>query len=405
MGPSFPPVEEQLDLIERGAVEVFPREELVDKLKKSRASGKPLRVKFGIDPTSADIHIGHAVTIRKLKHFQELGHQVVVIIGDYTAMVGDPSGRDKTRPQLAHDEVLVHAQTYLEQVGKILDMDRTEVVHNGDWFAQMSFNDVVRLTAKMTVAQLLERDDFGKRYAEGSPVSVHEFLYPLMQGYDSVMVRSDVEIGATEQTFNLTVGRDFQRDAGQDPQVCLTLPILVGTDGVKKMSKSLGNTIGISEAPTDMYGKAMSIPDDLIMDYFELATEVPLDEARALLDADGPMPAKMRLATELVRMYHDAAAADDAAEHFDKTVRRKQTPEEIPEIAVTDDLLKDGQVWIVKLIVHCGFASSNGEARRLIAQGGVSIDDEPIDDANLDFEPEDGMVLKVGKRNFACLRL
>ena len=401
----FPPVEEQLKVIERGTANIFPREELIEKLHRSRQTGQPLRVKFGIDPTSPDIHIGHAVPLRKLRHFQDLGHHVVLIIGDYTAMVGDPSGRDKTRPRLSHEEVMANAATYLEQVGRILDMERTEVVRNGDWFSKMAFADVVQLAAKMTVARLLERDDFAKRYRAGDPISVHEFLYPLMQGYDSVMVRSDVEIGATEQTFNLTVGRDFQRDAGQPPQVCLTLPILVGTDGAMKMSKSLGNYIGISEPPEQMYGKAMSIPDAALMDYFALATDVPLDEAKRLLDDRGPMAAKLALAAALVRLYHGEEAARSAAEHFDRTVRQREAPEDLPEVRLGPDLMKDGRVWIVRLVRHCGFAKTNGEARRLIVQGGVQLDGETVSNPDEDLVPRDGMVLRAGKRNYARLRI
>ena len=262
----------QLKQIERGVAEIFPHEDLVSKLEKSRRENRPLRIKLGIDPTSSDIHLGHAVPLNKLKHFQDLGHQVVLIIGDYTAMVGDPSGRDATRPQLAHEAVMKHAQTYLDQVGKILDRSRTEVVYNGDWFSKMTFLDVIRLAAKMTVARILERDDFLKRYKAGEPISLHEFMYPVMQGHDSVMVRADVEIGGTDQKFNLLVGRQFQKDAGQEPQVAMTLPLLVGTDGVQKMSKSYGNYIGISEPPGVMFGKTMSVPDALLRSYFDLAT-------------------------------------------------------------------------------------------------------------------------------------
>ena len=279
----------QLKQIERGIAEIFPREDLLSKLEKSRRENRPLRIKLGIDPTSSDIHLGHAVPLNKLRHFQDLGHQVVLIIGDYTGMVGDPSGRDSTRPQLTHEAVMKHAQTYLDQVGKILDRSRTEVVYNGDWFSKMSFLDVIRLAAKMTVARVLERDDFLKRYKAGEPISLHEFMYPLMQGHDSVMVRADIEIGGTDQKFNLLVGRQFQKEAGQEPQVAITLPLLVGTDGVQKMSKSYGNYIGISEPPGAMFGKTMSIPDALLRSYFDLATALPAEQVERLLagDADG----------------------------------------------------------------------------------------------------------------------
>jgi tyrosyl-tRNA synthetase len=399
----FPPIDEQLKRIERGTVTIFPREELIQKLERSRRENTPLRVKLGIDPTSPDIHIGHGVALRKLKHFQDLGHQVVLIIGDYTAMVGDPTGQDKTRPQLTHEKVLANAKTYLDQTAKILDMSRVETVFNGDWFSKMSFTDVVKLAAQMTVARMLERDDFAKRVKEGSPISLHEFLYPLMQGYDSVVIRSDVEIGATEQTFNLTVGRDLQRDAGMPPQVALTLPILVGLDGVRKMSKSLGNYIGVSETPEQQYGKAMSIPDAVIRSYFELATDVPMDEVDALIAQKGAMAAKLRLAGEIVRIYHSQEAAQRAAEHFDRTVRKKEAPDEIPEVHVPADMLKEGKLWIVKLIRHCNFAPTNNHARQLAGQGGVTLDGAVVKDG--DVAIRDGMILRAGKRNYAKIRI
>jgi tyrosyl-tRNA synthetase len=398
----FDDVGAQTQRIERGVLDIFPRDEFIQKLERSRKEDRPLRIKFGIDPTSPDIHLGHAVPINKLKHFQDLGHHIVLIIGDYTAMVGDPSGRDSTRPQLTHDQVLAHARTYLDQVGRVLDMSRVEVVHNGDWFSKMCFNDVIGLAAKMTVARLLERDDFMKRYKSGHPISLHEFMYPLMQGYDSVMVRSDVEIGGNDQTFNLLVGRQFQKDAGQEAQAALTLPLLVGTDGELKMSKSYGNHIGIAEPPETMYGKTMSVPDALLQMYFDLTSDVPVDEARRLLAGD-PMPAKMALARNLVTRYHGAQAAEAAAERFDREVRRKELPEDIPEVTVPADLLQDGKVWIARLIVHCGFASSTSEARRLVAQGGVSLDGENIADAGANLSPKPGAVLRVGKRKFARL--
>ncbi len=402
---AFAPAEEQLKRIERGVVSVFPRDEMIHKLERSRRDNKPLRVKYGIDPTRPDLHIGHAVPIRKLRLFQDLGHLAVLIIGDYTAIVGDPSGQDKTRPQLTHEEVLANAKTYLDQIGKIIDLDKTEIVRNGDWFAKMSFDDVLQLTSRMTIARLLERDDFSKRYKDGLPISLHEFLYPLMQGYDSVVVRSDVELGGTEQTFNLMVGRDFQRDDGQEPQVAITLPILVGLDGVRKMSKSYDNYIAVNEAPEQMYGKCMSIPDALIRSYFELATEVTLKEVDALLAKNDPMQTKLRLASEIVALYHGPEAGTKAAEHFDRTVRKKEMPEDIPEVRVTPDLLKDGKIWVVKLIRHCGFAASNGEARRLVSQGGVTLDGVAVTDADTDLAIKDGQVIRAGKRNFATIRL
>ena len=400
----FPDVNTQMKQIERGVLEIFPRDELIKKLEASRRENRPLRIKLGIDPTAPDIHIGHAVPINKLKHFQDLGHQVVLIIGDYTGMVGDPSGRDSTRPQLTHEDVMANARTYLDQAGKIIDLDRAEVVNNGDWFGKMAFLDVIRLTSKITVARLLERDDFAKRYAAQQPISVHEFLYPLMQGYDSVMVRSDVELGGTDQTFNLLVGRNLQKDAAQPPQVALTLPLLVGLDGEMKMSKSYGNHIGISEPAAAMYGKTMSIPDAVLGAYFDLATDVPAEEVRDLI-AGNPLAAKLRLARALVTRYHGEQAADEAARKFDREVRQKELPQDIPDVTVPADRLVDGKVWIAHLIVHCDMAPSTSEARRLVAQGAVSIDGDVLQDPKANIEPRDGMLLKVGKRKFARIAL
>ncbi len=398
----FPEVDTQMKQIARGVVDIFPREELLKKLETSREESRPLRVKLGIDPTSPDIHLGHAVPLNKLRHFQELGHQIVLIIGDYTAMVGDPSGRDSTRPQLTHEAVMENARTYLDQAGKVIDLDRTEIVHNGEWFGKMAFVDVIRLASRMTVARLLERDDFSKRYQAGQPIAFHEFLYPLMQGYDSIMVRSDVELGGNDQTFNLVVGRNLQKEEGMEPQVALTLPLLVGTDGSLKMSKSYGNHIGISEPPEEMYGKVMSVPDDLLKNYFDLCSDVPEEEAARLVAGD-PMQAKLSLAASIVGRYHGERAAKEAAEHFDRTVRRRELPEDIPDVTVPDDLLEGGKVWIAKLMVHCGFAKSTSEARRLISQGAVSLNGETVADAGLNIVPEPGLLLKVGKRKFARL--
>ena len=390
----------QLKQIERGVAEVFPREDLVSKLEKSRRENRPLRIKLGFDPTAPDIHLGHAVPLNKLRHFQDLGHQVVLIIGDYTGMVGDPSGRDATRPQLTHEAVMQHAQTYLDQVGKVLDRARTEVVYNGDWFSKMSFLDVIRLAAKATVARILERDDFLKRYKAGEPISLHEFMYPLMQGHDSVMVRADVEIGGTDQRFNLLVGRQFQKDAGQEPQVALTLPLLVGTDGVQKMSKSYGNYIGISEPPAVMFGKTMSVPDALLRSYFDLASDLPAEQVERLLAGD-PMKAKLALACAIVERYHGADAAREAAARFDREVRHKEAPADVPEVRVPPELLADGKIWIARLIVHCGMAASTSEAKRLVEQGAVSMDGQVVTDSGLEVAPHPGFLLKAGKRKFA----
>jgi len=400
----FADVETQMKQIARGTVDIFPREELLSKLESSRRNNRPLRVKYGIDPTSMDIHIGHAVPILKLRHFQDLGHQAVIIIGDYTAMVGDPSGRDTTRPQLTHDQVLANARTYLAQLGKIVALDKAEVVYNGDWFGKMNFLDVIKLASQMTVARLLERDDFSNRYKEGSPISLHEFIYPLMQGYDSVMVRADVELGGNDQTFNLLVGRQLQKDAAQPTQVAVTLPLLVGLDGQMKMSKSYGNHIGINEPASTIYAKAMSIPDSAMRTYFDLTSDVPPEEMERLLAGD-PMTAKMALARSLVRRYHGEQPAAEAAEKFDREVRRKELPEEIPEVRVPPELIEGGKIWIAKLIVHCGHAPSTSEARRLVSQGAVSLDGTPITDPSANITPAAGALLKVGKRKFARLAL
>ncbi len=400
-------VERQLEAIRRGVVPggIVTEEELQRKLDHSLATGRPLRVKLGVDPTAPDIHLGHTVVLRKLRQFQDLGHIAVLIIGDYTAMVGDPSGRSKTRPQLTYDQVEANAQTYVDQTAHILRRDRLEVVRNGDWFRRMAFLDILRLAGKITVARMLERDDFAKRHAKGEPISLHECLYCLMQGQDSVEVRADVELGGTDQTFNLLVGRDFQRDAGQEPQVCITTPILPGLDGVEKMSKSLGNHIGVTAPPADMYGKVMSIPDNLMRDYYVLLTSLPLSEVEALL-AGHPRNAKSRLAKEIVAFYHSPDAADAAAEEFDRVFREHQLPDDIPAVQLPADLLSDPEgVWIVKLLVVSGLTSSSNDARRLIAQGGVTLDGARIADVDARLKLKGGETLRVGKRRFARLLL
>jgi len=402
-------VEEQLEQIRRGVPPggIIHEDELRTKLERALSRQRPLRVKLGVDPTAPDIHLGHTVVLRKLRQFQDLGHTAVLIIGDYTAMVGDPSGRSKTRPQLTYADVEANARTYIEQVSKVLRTDRLEVVRNGDWFRKMTFLEVLRLASKMTVARMLERDDFAKRYSAGNPIALHEFLYCLMQGYDSVQVRADVELGGTDQTFNLLVGRDLQRDAGQEPQVCVTTPILPGLDGVQKMSKSLGNHVGVTDPPSGpdgMFGKIMSIPDDLMRDYFILLTNLPTDEIETIL-AGHPRDAKARLATEITAFFHGREAARAAAEEFDRVFRERQLPDEIPECHVPPDLLKDGKVWIVALVAATGFVASRSEARRLIAQGGVSLDGERITDVEAQVALRGGEVLRVGKRRFARIQL
>ncbi|KAB2836236.1 MAG: tyrosine--tRNA ligase [Candidatus Brocadia sp.] len=402
----FKDVDEQLAILLRGTVDIVTKEELVKKLKRSQEERKPLRIKLGLDPTAPDIHIGNAIPIHKLRAFQSLGHTAILIIGDYTATVGDPSGVNKTRPMITYEKVLENARTYLAQAGKILDLKKTEVIYNSEWFKKMTFHDVIQLAAKMTVARMMERDDFTKRYNAGIPISVHEFIYPLMQGYDSIMVKSDVELGGTDQLFSLLVGRDLQRDAGAEPQVALTTPLLEGIDGNKKMSKSLGNYIGVTESPCEMFGKAMSIPDNLMRKYFELATDLNTDEIHKLLDIHThPRAAKVAMAKAMVRRYHNAQDAEAAAAEFDRVFKEHALPDKIPDVEISGSELADGKIWIAKLIVLCSFATTNSEARRLIQQGGVSINNDPINDPTLNIEIKPGMVLKVGKRRFARIAL
>jgi len=403
-------VEKQLEVIRRGAVEIFSEDELRGKLERAISENRPLRVKLGVDPTAPDIHLGHTVVLNKLRQFQDLGHWAVLIIGDFTAMIGDPSQRKKTRPQLSYEEVRENARTYNEQVVKILDPERLEIVYNGDWFGRMKFSDVIRLAAKVTVAQLIEREDFSQRYRRGEPISLHEFLYPLMQAYDSIQVRADVEIGATDQTFNILLGRELQRDAGMEPQVGITMPMLEGTDGVMKMSKSLGNYIGIAEPPKEIYGKVMSIPDSLMMRYFELVTNVSLEELESIEEGLNtgslhPRDVKMRLAREIVTRFWGEEAAQEAEEEFVRVFSQRQLPDEMEECELNREELKDGRIWIVGLVVKAGFAPSNSEARRLVRQGAVEIDGERVEDINAEVPVRDGAVLRVGKRRFARIRV
>ncbi|MGR3309710.1 MAG: tyrosine--tRNA ligase [Candidatus Brocadiales bacterium] len=398
----FKSVEEQLSVIKRGAVDIVREDELVDKLKRSIKENSPLRVKLGLDPTAPDIHIGNAIPIHKLRAFQQLGHTAILIIGDYTAMVGDPAGVNKTRPMISKEDVLENAKTYLHQMGKIIDVEKAEIVYNSQWFEKMTFSDIIKLTSRVTVARIIERDDFKKRLAAGVPISLHEFLYPLMQGYDSVMVKSDVELGGTDQLFSLLIGRDLQRDYGIEAQITLTTPLLEGTDGNKKMSKSLGNYIGITESPEEMFGKAMSIPDTIMRKYFELATDLNMEQIDKLLDHGvHPRDAKVELGKAIVSRYHNCEAAGKAAIEFDKIFREHKLPEEISEIQVPRGELKDGKLWIVKLLILCRFAATNGEARRLVAQGGVNINNTVCKDPNLEVDVRPDMILKVGKRRFA----
>ena len=402
----FPSVNEQMDLIKYGAVEIIPEDELVKKIERSIKTGKPLKVKLGCDPTKPDLHLGHSVVLRKLRHFQELGHIAVLIIGDFTAMIGDPSGRSKTRPQLSFEETRINGQTYFEQAKKILLPERVEIRYNSEWLGKMTFEDVIRLASKYTVARMLERDDFSKRYKSGEPISIHELLYPLAQAMDSVAIEADVELGGTDQKFNLLVGRDIQREFGQEPQVIITMPLLVGTDGVEKMSKSLDNYIAFNDPPFEMYGKTMSIPDELIYDYFLLTTDLSPTEIenikKQLNDPSvNPRDLKRRLAWELVRMYHGVEEANKAQEEFDKIFVRKEIPEELEEFEIEQG---DGKIRIVELLVQTGLANSKSEAKRLIQLGGVSIDGVKINDIDATVGLDKSFVIKVGKRKFLKIK-
>jgi tyrosyl-tRNA synthetase len=394
--------EEQMAVIRSGAVEILPDGALEQKLARSIKENHPLRVKQGFDPTAPDIHLGHTVGLRKLKQFQDLGHQIVLIVGDFTGMVGDPSGRSATRPQLTEEEVRRNAETYQQQFFKVLDRSKTEVRWNGEWFAPMTFSELIRLASFMTVARILERDDFEKRYRAGEPISVHELYYPLMQAYDSVAVKADIEIGGTDQKFNLLTGRQIQENYGVEPQVVLTLPILPGTDGVQRMSKSTGNYIGIDESPDEIFGKTMSIPDDMILQYFELVADIPfqrLEEIKELLrhEATNPRDIKIELAETLVGMYHGADAGQAAREGFIRQFSQRQTPDdmEVCTVQTSEDRMR-----LAELLVQATCASSLSEAKRKIKQGGVRIDDVSETDPQAFIETSKPFILNVGKRAY-----
>lgn len=399
---SFLPVEEQLEIIKRGTVEIVPENELVEKLTKSYKENTPLKIKLGVDPTRPDLHLGHSVILRKLRQFQDLGHEAILIIGGFTAMIGDPTGQNTTRPPLTLEEVEENAKTYIEQAAKILDSEKLTLVNNNDWLGPMSFMDVIKLTSKMTVARMIERDDFSKRFNNNESISLHEFLYPLAQGQDSVYLNSDVELGGTDQKFNLLVGRQLQKDVGQTPQVALMMPLLVGTDGSAKMSKSYDNYIGIDENPNDMYGKSLSIPDELIYTYFELVTDVAISDLPSVEEKvkSDPRNAKHDLAFAITKLYHGEEAAKEARNHFEQTVINKQVPDDAPELKV------EGSKRIMEIIGELKFSPSNGETKRLIKQGGVSIDGDKVTDFGLELSVGSGeeKVLKVGKRKYAILK-
>lgn len=405
------PATEQLALISRGAEQITPLEELVKKLQRSVATGKPLRVKYGIDPTGIDVHLGHTVPLRKLRLFQELGHQAVLIIGNYTALVGDPSGRDQTRARLTEEQVEANARDYLKQVSRVIDITRAEVRYNGEWFSKFSFLEVMQLTSKITVQRMLERDDFSKRLrAEPSiPISLHECLYPLMQGHDSVEIQADVELGGSEQLFNLMMGRRLQEDAGQEPQVCLTLPILRGLDGERRMGKSLGNYVGVGMTAQEQFDKIMSIPDTLMNEWFCLLTDRTPDEIALLLDPSKthPMEAKKTLCCDIVGFYHGGEAAKAARTEWERTKSQKQDPTEIPEVEISPSVLQDGKLSVVKLLVAMGLATSNNEARRHIQGGAVTVgpDRTRVNDPNAVLDVSAGMIVRVGNRHIRRVRL
>ena len=395
----FPPINEQMDLIRRGVEEILPEEDLEKKLERSLKNNEPLIAKLGCDPSRPDLHIGHGVVLRKLRHFQDLGHTSVLVIGDFTAMIGDPSGRNKTRPQLSLDEARKNAESYVDQAKVILDINTLRIKYNSDWLNKMNFNDVVKLSSSYTVARMLERDDFTKRFKAEIPISIHEFLYPLAQAQDSVELKADVELGGTDQKFNLLVGRDLQKDNGQDPQCIITTPLLEGTDGIEKMSKSYGNDIGLQDSPEDMYGKTLSISDDMILKWFTLAADRDPSEVEAaskrLNDPSvNPMEVKRELARNVVQLFFNEETAEKAEAHFNTVVVGKGIPDEIPVYEL------DSEDLIVNVIFSSGLLKSKGEARRMIKQGAVRLDDKKIDDIQASISPGDEQILKVGKRRF-----
>tara|TARA_A100001037_G_scaffold302555_1_gene334445 strand:+ start:2231 stop:3430 length:1200 start_codon:yes stop_codon:yes gene_type:complete len=398
---SFLPIDKQFDQIKRGCEEIIPENQLLDKLKRSYDSNTPLRVKLGCDPSRPDLHVGHGVVLRKLRHFQDLGHQSILVIGDFTAMIGDPSGRNKTRPQLTLEETKVNAESYINQAGQILDLEKLEIVYNSDWLNKMDFSDVIKLSSHYTVARMLERDDFTKRYQSETPISIHEFMYPLAQGMDSVHLNADIELGGTDQKFNLLVGRDLQKEYDQEPQCVLTLPLLEGTDGQDKMSKSYGNDIGLTDSPQEMYGKTMSITDEMIVKYFRLAADAS-DEDLVKIESNlndssyNPRDAKRLLARSLVELYYDSDSALKAEDHFDEVIVNKSIPDDIPEFQIERETSLVDAAFLSKVV------ASKSEVRRLVKQGAVSVDGKKIDDASLSLVS--GQVIKIGKRRFLKIK-
>ncbi|VAX36358.1 Tyrosyl-tRNA synthetase [hydrothermal vent metagenome] len=402
----FLPVEEQLAIIRRGVEKIVPEEELAAKLQKSYETGRPLRIKYGIDPTGIDLHLGHTVPMRKMRQFQELGHQAVIIIGNYTALVGDPSGRDETRARLTAEQVEANAQDYLKQVGKVIDLDSAEIHRNGDWFAKMNFAGLLELCSKVTVAQLLTRDDFSKRYKAEQPIYLHECLYPIMQAWDSVEIKSDIELGGTEQLYSFMLARDLQKDQKLNQQMGVMSPILVGLDGVRRMGKSLGNYIGISETAYEMMKKFMQLPDDCMQMFFELLTDIPADEINHVL-AGHPKEAKVTLAKTIISEYHDLAAANEAATRWQKEIGSGGLPDDIPVVTIAKSELTDGKIPAAPLFRLAGLCKSGGEARRAIGQGGAYLGEDKIKVESHDqqIEVTDGLMLWVGKKRFCKIKV
>ena len=402
-------IRNDIALLKRGTEEIIPLDDFQKKLELSERENKPLIIKAGFDPTAPDIHLGHTVLLRKMRHFQNMGHTVVFLIGDFTGMIGDPTGKSETRKRLTREEVLENAETYKKQVFKILDSGKTVVEFNSKWCSPMNFAGVLDLTSRYNVARMLERDDFDKRYKSGKPISILEFMYPLIQGYDSVALKADVELGGTDQKFNLLVGRDLQREYGQEPQVIITMPLLVGLDGVQKMSKSLNNYIGIDEVPGQIFGKVMSISDEVMFLYYELVTDVPMEEVVSMREGvrDGrmhPRDVKVRLAKDICAQFHSKETADHAEAEFNRIFVQKDLPDEIPEYEIPSEETPEGKIWLVKLLVLAGFAKSNGEARRLIQGGGVYIDGTTVDDGDYEVILPVDAIIKVGKRRFVRVR-
>ena len=394
-----PPLNEQMDIIRRGVEEIIPEEKLAKKIENSIEKNKPLKIKFGCDPSRPDLHIGHAVLLRKLRQFQDLGHTGILLIGDFTAMIGDPTGKNKTRPQITIEKTKKNAKSYISQAGIVLNKESLEVVYNSDWLGKMKFSDVIKLASKYTVARMLERDDFTNRYERGIPISVHEFLYPLAQGFDSVHLKADVELGGTDQKFNLLVGRDLQKEAGQNPQIIITTPLLEGTDGVDKMSKSYDNYIGLTDSPDDMYGKTLSIPDSMISKYFEFATTIPQDKLD-LIKSDltkgksNPRDLKRKLGREIVSLYYSNKKAQEAQHNFDKLFIKKDIPDEIDEYSLSEPKK------LISIMVGNKLVESNTDAKRMIKQGAVKLNDNKVSDLHIEINPGEEFVLKVGKRKF-----